>query len=148
MPSPGIPTLKNALTFPYTVEGGFATSMKYDSEVNDKLATAMHIGWTSSSPTTPTTMETAISAEFSSYVQTSGPYGTGWQHLLCLGIGIDEEIAAWVSSWNGTVHTFTVTAASIESRIKACFPWSSNATDAIAQAVSQAFATYFEQEVG
>lgn len=150
MPSPGIVTLKTELAFPYTVEGGFPTQIALSGEFNTRLATAMHNGWTCATPTTPSQMEPNIITEFSAYVNTSGPYGTGWQHLLCLGRGIDQEIDAWVASWNSTsmIHTFIVTAGSIYNRIITCYPWNSNGTDAMAHAVADAFAAYFVQEVG
>ena len=149
MPSPGITTLKSELAVPFTV-GGYATQIVLNGQFDTRLATAMHNGWTCATPTTPSQMEVNVITEFGSYVGISGSFGTGWQHLLCLGRGIDQEIDAWVASWNTTlgIHTFTVSAASIYGRIVACYPWNAPGPDAVAHAVANAFTTYFEQEIG
>ena len=97
MPSPGIPILKTELSYPFTIEGGFSTSIQIDGEFNIRLATAMDLGWTCSTPTVPSQMENSIISEFSGYVSITALYGTGWEHLLCIGRGIDQEISAWIS---------------------------------------------------
>ena len=147
MPSPGISTLKSDLAFSYTVEGGFSTQIILDSETDVRLATGINNGWGSPYPTTPTTMEIAILAAFGGYVL---PTGGGYQNLRAIGLGIDEEIAAWIASWDsiGMVHTYTVNPASIESRIISHYTINSNATAALALNVAQTFCNYFIQEGG
>ena len=145
MPSPGINTLKTDFNIPYTVEGGYNTEISLDSPTNINLATGIHNGWGSPYPTTPTTMEIALLAAFSGYVL---PTGGGYGVLQAIGRGIDLEIADWIASWTGIVHTYVVNPVSIESRIIALLPITSNATLILANKVATIFCTYFTQEGG
>jgi len=144
MPSPGASAIASSIgTKSFTVEGGFATQFVSTGEFVVKLSNAIHSGWTSASPSTPTTMATSFATEFSTYLS-----GNGAVFVNCIASGIDAEIAAWAASWNGSVHTFTVTAASIVSRIMACTPIVSNGAQALAEAVADAFMSGFGQEAG
>jgi hypothetical protein len=145
MPSPGITALKTSLAIPLNVEGGFSTSIVLNGTTNVSLATGIHNGWGTIYPTTLTTMESTIISAFGGYVD--GVY-LGSQFLVCCGRGVDLEIADWVASWDTTIHTYTVSAASIYSRIMLCSPINSNSANALAQAIADAFMTGFIQEGG
>lgn len=146
MPSIGAAAIASTIgAKSYTVEGGFSTQFVSTAEFVVKLANAIHAGWTSASPTTPTTLSASFAAEFAGYLS-----GNGLLFVNCIATGIDDEIAAWVSSWEPVpaVHTFTVTAASIVSRIMACSPVVSNGSQALAEVVADAFMSGFGQETG
>lgn len=146
MPSIGQSAIANILgAKTYTVEGGFNTQFNVNGTTVQKLATAIDAGWTSASPTTPTSMAASFAAEFSSYLA-----GPGLVFIYCVAQGIDDETQAWADSWNPipAVHAYTVNAASIVSRIMACSPVQSNGALAISEAVADAFMTGFGQEVG
>ena len=115
MPSPGQSAIADIIgAKTYTVEGDFATQFNVDGTFVQKLSTALDSGWTSESPSTPTSMATAFTSELDGYLS-----GQGMQFLDCVAAGIDQETADWVLSWNSEtqVHTYIVTAASIVSRI-------------------------------
>lgn len=145
MPSPGASSIAATIgAKTYTVEGGFVTQFVNPSSFVTSLATAMDAGWTSATPTTATTMAAAFTAEFASYA------GNGRVFIDCVATGIDDETAAWVASWDSqaSVHTYTVNAASIVSRIMACSPVQSAGAQALAEAAADAFMSGFGQEVG
>ena len=130
----------------YTVEGGFNTQFVEAYPTTQKLAAAIHAGWTSASPTTPTTMAASFTAEFAGYLLP----GIGQAFFNCIASGIDAEIADWVASWAPVpqVHTYVPNAASIVSRIMACSPIQSAGTQALSEAAAEAFMAGFVQEVG
>lgn len=145
MPSPGAASIAATIgAKAYTVEGGYATQFVDPSSFVTSLSVAMDAGWTSASPTTATAMAAAFSAEFSSYS------GNGRTFIDCVASGIDDEVAAWVASWDVDlqVHTYTVNAASIVSRIMACSPVQSAGAQALAEVAADAFMSGFGQEVG
>lgn len=146
MPSPGIPALEAVLATSYTI-GGYAAHMEQYGTTVVKLATGMDSGWVCVSPTIPSDMEVAILAAFGAYL---GPASQGYRFIQCCGRGIDQEVDAWIASWDVVlqIHTYTVNAASIKSRILACAPFVNAATTAIAQAVADAFMSGFGQETG
>lgn len=129
----------------YSVEGAFPTQFITSGEFVAKLANAIHAGWTSASPTTPTGMAASFSAEFTGYLS-----GNGWLYVSCIATGIDDETITWVNSWdtNSQLHTYTVNAASIVSRIMGCTPVVSNGSRALAEVVAGAFMSGFGQETG
>lgn len=146
MPSPGTAVIASAIgDVAYTVEGGFDTEIKQESMVVQKLATGMHNGWTSATPTTVSTMAATIPAAFSGFVV------DGLEFLTAIGTGIDAETTTWAASWNSTsaTHAYSPASASIMASIKAASPtvWSAGA-QALAQAATDAFLANFEQEVG
>lgn len=144
MPSPGTSAIAAILgAKSYTVEGNYTTNFDPQGEFVSKLATAMHTGWTSSSPSTGTSMSSAFSATFSGYLA-----GTGLLFINSIAQGIDEEIDAWVNSWNGSSHSHGVTQNTITTRILALSPISSNGVQAITEVVAAAFMSGFGQEAG
>lgn len=146
MPSPGQDAIATALgSKTYSVEGGFTTQFKKETTFIQKLATAMDAGWTSASPTTPTTMSNALNTEFTGYL-----VGQGLLFVGCIGSSIDAETTAWADSWDSTaqVHTYTVSAPKIVIGIQNCAPLWSNGAQAIAEAAADAFMSGFGQETG
>lgn len=144
MPSPGATAIAHSIGGKnYVVEGNFATGFTTGSPFVSKLATAMDTGWTSSSPSTSTSMDNAFASELGSFLQ-----GAGLAFLNCVAQSIDAETTAWVNSWNGAVHTFVVSAPSIVDRIMACAPVASHGVQALAEAVADAFMSGFGQETG
>jgi hypothetical protein len=146
MPSTGATAIANVIgAKSYIVEGGFATLFINSGEFVLKLANAIHAGWTSVSPTTPTSMAASFALEFNGYL-----FGNGLLFINCVATSIDDEIATWVASWNvlTSVHDYTVNAASIVSRIMVCTPVVSYGTRALAEAVADAFMSGFGQEAG
>lgn len=146
MPALVLRALRPRLAVPFTVEGGYPTQFVNngaDGKFIDKLANAIRNGWTCASPTTPSTFEAAFAAIFS-YTSNGAAFLEG------IADGLDDEIDAWVASWNPTlgIHTYVVNAASIKSRIMAYSPVNSAGTNALAQAVADAFMAGFQQEVG
>lgn len=143
MPSPGPAALRTALAVPVTVESGQTTQFSENGLFVGQLAAAMDAGWTCATPTTPSTFTSAFDAAF--------PHITGGALFLqCIASGLDDEVMAWVASWDSDVgiHTYTVNAASIYSRIMGCSPVNSAGTRALAQAVADAFMLGFGQETG
>lgn len=146
MPSPGQQSIAtNIGDVPYSVEGGFETEIKQASMVVQKLATGIDSGWTSTSPSTVTTMAATIPAAFAGFVI------DGLEFLTAIGTGIDAETALWAESWNPTsaTHLYVPSSASIMEKIQAASPtvWSEGA-QALAAAATSAFLSSFEQEVG
>ena len=146
MPSIGQAAIATILAKPYTVEGGFNVQINVNGTFVQKLASAIHAGWTSSSPTTPTSMVSSFNAEFTGYLIG----GLGKTYVECIASGIDAEVNAWVASWDNIalVHTYTVNAASIVGRIMACSPYISTGTQICADASAEAFMVGFGQEAG
>ena len=146
MPSIGQSAIATILAKPYTVEGGFNVQVNVNGVFVQKLANAIHAGWTSASPTTPTTMGASFNTEFSNYLFA----GLGKVFVECIASGIDAEVAAWVASWDdiNMIHTFTVSNASIYNRIMACSPYQSNGAKVFAQGAADAFMAGFGQEAG
>jgi len=146
VPSIGQSAIATILAKPYVVEGGFAVQNNVNGTFIQKLAAAVHAGWTSVSPETPTSMSVSFSTEFNNYLFA----GIGLQYVNCIASGIDDEVNAWVASWNNVllVHEYTVNAASIVSRIMACSPITSNGAQIFAEASAEAFMAGFGQEVG
>jgi hypothetical protein len=135
------------LAVPFTVEGGHPTQFVNngaDGGFIARLAIAMNAGWTCASPTTPSTFGPTFSAEFSDYTGPGAAFVTG------IAAGLDDEIDDWVASWDSTlgIHTYVVNAASIKSRIMGYSQVNSVGTNALAQAVANAFMDGFLQEVG
>lgn len=146
MPSIGAAAIASTIgAKSYTVEGGYPTQFVSSGAFVVKLANAIHAGWTSASPTTPTSMAASFSAEFAGYL-----LGNGLLFVNCIASGIDDETAAWVASWQPipAVHSYTVTAASMVSRMMACSPVVSNGSRALAEVVADAFMSGFGQETG
>ncbi len=148
MPSPGANTIESDL-FPlkYTVEGGHKTEIMAGWSTATRLSSALDAGWTSVSPSTASSMETAITSEFDDLSEEKG-YGVGF--LKAIGVGIDQETKAWVDSWNASkqAHEYEVTADKINAAILAATPITSNAVTALSLAVSIMFAGHFEQNAG
>lgn len=145
MSSPGKDTIATALgNKTYTVEGGFKTQFKADSETIQKLASAIDAGWTSSAPSTITTMATEIASKFSNTL------GNGLAYLIALASAIDTETSKWAASFNPLtgLHTYAPTAAAIIATTLAASPIQSAGVTAMAEAVAQVFIDNFEQEVG
>ncbi len=146
MPSPGSSSIAATIgAKTYTVEGGYNTQFIASSEYIQKLARALDVGWTSASPFVPTSMSAAFSGEFVGYLA-----GQGQLFVNCIASGIDQETAAWVSSWNpiAQVHTYVVNAGSIVGHIMGCSPVQSNGARALAEVCADAFMGGFGQEVG
>lgn len=155
MPSPGSPSIVNSIATSsgfYAYEG--AATLTYFSSgapFIQKLATAMNAGWaTLALPVTPTTMETAFNSEFSDFFTSEATVGKNF--VLALAKGIDQDIAAWATSYvyppgSGT-HTYTVTATTIKNRIIALSPLVSNGSTALINAVADVFINNFGQETG
>lgn len=146
MASPGQEAIASKLgSKTYSVEGGFDTQFKTETTFIQKLATALHAGWTSAPPSTSTAMSTAFSSEFADYLT-----GQGMQFISCIASAIDTETTAWADSWDSTaqVHTYIVSAANIVTGIQNCAPLWSNGAKAIAEAAADAFMSGFGQETG
>lgn len=145
MPSPGKTAIANSLgNKPYTVEGGFSVTFKQQGDMVQKLSTALDNGWTSATPSTTTTMATAIINEFTLVT------GNGLVFLTALGTGIDNETSKWAASVNPltTLHTYAPTAPAIVTAIMAASPVQSAGALALAELVSNIFIANFEQEAG
>jgi len=145
MASPGIDAIASEIgKKTYTVEGGFNVQFKTQSPSVQKLATAIDAGWTSSAPSTITTMATAITAEFTL------ASSAGLAYLIAIGTGIDSEIGKWAASFNATtsLHAYVPTALLIVTAIMAASPVKSAGALALAQVVANVFITNFEQEAG
>lgn len=129
-----------------TSETPVNTQMSSSGTTVTSLASAMDTGWTCASPTTPSTFETAFSAEFS-YLSAGGG-GSGY--LTCLAQALDAEVDLWVASWDTElgIHTYAPSASSIVSTAIGCSAAQSNAVDSFTQAVADTFVAYFVQEVG
>jgi len=153
MPSPGQSTIATALgstTFDvealdangetYTVAQQFNT----DSEFVQQLATAMHTGWTSVSPSTVTTMVATFEPTFNHLL------GQGKSVMLAIAQGIDAEVTLWAASWNSTraEHEYAPDAASIYNQIQNSLPITSAGINAISQAAADAFMSGFEPTQG
>lgn len=144
MPSPGPAALRSALAVPYTVEGGHPTQFQADGQFITDLAAAIDAGWTCASPTTPSTFAEAFTAAFAHITGGGAPF------LQCVASGLDDEVDAWIASWDSEagIHTYAPSSASIVSRITGCSSLSSAGVTALAEAVADAFVASFEQEVG
>lgn len=147
MPSPGYTAILNAFDgLTYSVEGGYNTSFNKNNSFIQDLASAIHNGWTSATPTTSTTMASKFAAQpFASY--------TGYSIFIQkIAQGIDAEVNAWVASWvpppGSATHTYVVNQASIYNRIMSASSVQSNGAKALAQKCAQIFASNFGQEVG
>ncbi len=150
----------------YTTAEGVAVKTQFNTkgEFVQKLATALNKGWTCAPPSTPTTMETEVTREFS--LDTDLPYltGIGASLVKCIAIAIDNETSDWADSWSSETgtHTYVVSASNIVTGIKGCTklatedpeaeppvpPFWSNGAKAVAEAVADAFMSGFGQETG
>lgn len=145
MPSPGKESIATEIgKKTYTVEGGFDVQFKTQSNTVQKLATAIDAGWTSSAPTTITTLANAITREFT---QVSG---NGLANLIALGTGIDAEVTKWAASFNSltSLHTYAPTAIAITTATMAASPIKSAGAIALSNVVADIFIANFEQEAG
>ncbi len=147
MPSPSASVLRTELAVPFTVEGGFNTNIVLGGEFNTRMASGMDTGWTSATPTTPSSFQSAILAAFSGYTLGAGQ-GLNW--ITCIGTELDAEVDLWIASWQviPMVHTYVPSAGSIIGRIQSCELFTSNARTALDQTIADTFIKYFEQEVG
>ena len=144
MPSIGAAAIANGIgAKAFTVEGGFATQFISTADFVVKIANAIHAGWTSSSPSTPTSMVASFATEFSGFLTGNGLAAGG-----CIASAIDDETTDWANSWNGATHSYVVSAASIVSRVAACSPVSSNGMTALAEVVASLCMSGFGQETG
>ena len=143
MPAPSVENTKTAIAVPYTVEGGFSTSIDIDSNFCVKFSNGFVNGWTCASPTTASSFETQIISAFGSYI-TGGSNGLLW--ITCIGRELDNEVIEWVDSWNSSIHTYTPSSSAIVTRIEGCQPFSSNATTKMNQTIADWFITNFGQE--
>ncbi len=129
----------------FEVENTGAT-VQYQEDVDfvQRLANAIHTGWTSLTPVTPTAMLTSFASVFADYT------GQGRAMLDAIATGIDQESSAWAASWNPTLakHLYAPSAATIKSKILAASPFQSNAVTALAEATSEAYMSGFKQEEG
>lgn len=150
MPSPGQSSIKTTLLNASWVYSGVTLGLASSGGANtaDKLATGMHNGWTCASPSTISTMHTTIPVAFSGVFAGSGGYG---QTLTEMGQGIDNRTQAWASSWNGSIHTDTVTTANTESAILAAITTGQGtyaSVQSLAHQMAVAFMSGFGQETG
>lgn len=151
MPTPGAAALKAAFGDVAIPVSGFpGLIIDNDSDTITRLSQGMNDGWIPLYPTTVSQCETAIEAAFNSMI------GAGWSSrcwLRALGKGIDNEIAAWVASWDSQagVHTYAPSSASIYasivSEIGLC-GYSNVHAFALAQAVADVWMGFFGQEAG
>jgi len=145
MPNPGQASIKAIIiSTPLSVKGFNTTFV--DGIFTNQLAQGISDGWGSLYPTTPSTCENGIDAALSSFIN------SGWEgqdYIRCLGKGIDDEVQAWVSSWDNddNIHYYAPSVGSIVASMKACFP-RYNHTDTLRTAVATAFMAYFVQEAG
>ena len=147
MPSPGNLAILQAITnLTYEAADGVETTLTADSPFVRKLATALHTGWTSAYPSSPTTAANAISAEFSGFKLAP----QSLQVLVAMGTGIDSETALWVASYNATtgLHSYAPQQASIVAKILAACPVQYPSVQVLADAVAAVFVAHFEQEGG
>lgn len=146
MPSPGADAIAATIgAKAFVVEGGLDAKFAANGELVQRLAEAVDAGWTSATPTTPTSMGAAFDGVLGDYVA-----GRGRQYIDCIADGIDQETADWVASWDtqAQAHTYVVNAASIVGRIQACAPLWSAGAQALAEAAAEAFMSGFVQEGG
>ncbi|NVK42110.1 MAG: hypothetical protein HWE39_12790 [Oceanospirillaceae bacterium] len=144
MPSPGTAAIEQAIAGTQFDVEGETTEFKEGSLIVVQLGRAIDAGWTSASPSTSTTMAATFASEFSNVA------GVGLTAMNAIATGIDQEVAAWIASFNPVagVHAYAPTAASIKSKILAASPVSSNGMTALAQAVADAFIDGFDPMVG
>lgn len=145
MPSPGKTAIEKELAkLTYTVEGGFPVKFIQSGYLVQNLSTALNTGWTSASPTTITTMATAISQQFNTF------RGQGLTFVIALGTGIDTETAKWAASFKPlpNIHSYAPTVQSTIAAILAASPIQSAGIIALTNAVATLFIDNFEQEIG
>jgi len=145
MPSPGVADLKSALAAETFLVGAATVSFDADGEMITKLATAIDAGWTSSYPSTPTTMAAAFAAELAGYAS-----GDGLAFLNSIASAIDADVALWVASYVAVtgLHSYVVNATAITAATLSSSPVSSPGVIALATAAGNAFAAEFVQEEG
>lgn len=147
-----------------TPEGDVTTTFSPQSGFVKKLAAAIDAGWTSASPSTPTTMADAFTQEFLLGDELAYLAGNGAMFVECIATAIDQETTAWAGSWISETaqHTYTVSESSIVARAESCTalatadpdaeppvpPFWSNGAKALAEAVAAAFVAGFLQEEG
>lgn len=153
MPSPGQSAIATALgeaTFDVEVTNeddqteNRTQKFEKDGVFIQQLATAIHTGWTSVTPSTVTTMVTVFENVFTNLL------GNGKNVVLAIAQGIDVEVAAWAASWDSTKakHLYEPDADAIYDKIINAVPITSNGIEALAQAVADAFMAGFGQEAG
>lgn len=145
MPSPGQSQLATDLecSFLFPPHGIFTFSST--TPFMQKLSTGLDNGWTCASPTTPSTFLTEITSIFAGYATVGAP-GDLW--VKCIATALDAEVTDWVNSWTGVIHSYTVNATSIKTRIDTCAPFSTSAAIALRDSVADTFVLYFGQETG
>lgn len=163
MPSPGASAIKDAIkTTGYVItvdtpgadpdpETGETPTTTHSCTFNEDarvivgLANAIHAGWTSSYPTTVTTMSAAITAEFSELAGSPGlPY------LVAIGGAIDTDVALWAASFvpNSGTHSYTPSKGAMTTAFTAATPMRLPGVDALASSVFDAFLAGFSTTAG
>ena len=118
------------------------TVLKKGSKTVESIATAMHGGWTSASPASPTTMTATFTAEFEKWIQP----GKGLSSMIAIGAGIDAEVAKWIASFDpvtGT-HKYALTAKVLKDSMLSGSLIDSGAMDAVSETCAEAFVAEFD----
>lgn len=151
MPSPGTTTLKTGLASQSFILESVGGTLNFnpEGEFIQKLANAIHTGWTSISPSTPTTMVTSFTSEFASYMM-AGSLGKLFM-IDSVAQGIDNEVQQWVSSWDSflQIHSYSPNGTSIKNRILSLYTGPhSNGVIALCTTIGNTFAQYFVTDPG
>lgn len=151
MPSPGAVALQESIgNVAIPLIGFNGTTINKDSDFITRLSSGIHSGWGSLYPTTVSNCEVEIDNAM------DGLIAPGWNArcwVKSMGKGIDQEMAAWVASWNTSASTHDYAPSvdsiynSIISEIEIC-GFSNSHAYPLPYAVATAWMASFGQESG
>ena len=149
MPTPGSTVIQQSIgTIPIPFGTFVDVSVLNSGEFITRLSIGMDAGWGSLYPTTSSTCITTIPDAFSGYVA-DGASSLCW--LAALGKGIDDEMTEWVSSWNGSNHSYSPTEESIFDAIIAeivICGYTNTHTNPVMEKIAEVWMASFGQEAG